>query len=65
MIYLSDMKMYTLNVGMYFFMGGVNEAPQWNYLMAMSTLVALPVILLFFMAQRYFIEGITFTGMKE
>lgn len=65
LIYLSDMKMYTLNVGMYFFMGGVNEAPQWNYLMAMSTLVALPVVLLFFMAQRYFIEGITFTGMKE
>lgn len=65
LIYLSDMKMYTLNVGMYFFMGGVNEAPQWNYLMAMSTLVALPVILLFFMAQRYFIEGITFTGMKD
>ncbi|MNJ03673.1 hypothetical protein D3C73_1640950 [compost metagenome] len=50
---------------MYFFMGGVNEAPQWNYLMAMSTLVALPVILLFFMAQRYFIEGITFTGIKD
>ncbi|GJM79366.1 carbohydrate ABC transporter permease [uncultured Paenibacillus sp.] len=65
LIYLSDMKLYTLNVGMYFFMGGVNEAPQWNYLMAMSTLVALPVILLFFMAQRYFIEGITFTGIKD
>lgn len=65
LIYLSDMKLYTLNVGMYFFMGGVNEAPQWNYLMAMSTLVALPVILLFFMAQRYFIEGITFTGIKN
>jgi multiple sugar transport system permease protein len=43
----------------------VNEAPKWNYLMAMSTLVALPIIALFFAAQRYFIEGITFTGMKE
>ncbi|MFD1179101.1 carbohydrate ABC transporter permease [Paenibacillus puldeungensis] len=65
LIYLNDMKLYTLNVGMYFFMGGVNEAPQWNYLMAMSTIVALPVILLFFAAQRYFIEGITFTGIKD
>lgn len=65
LIYLTNMELYTLNVGMYFFMGGVNEAPQWNYLMAMSTLVALPVIVLFFAAQRYFIEGITFTGMKE
>ncbi|WP_246042150.1 hypothetical protein [Cohnella pontilimi] len=50
---------------MYFFLGGVNEAPQWNYLMVMAIWVALPVILLFFAAQRYFIEGITFTGMKE
>lgn len=65
LIYLTNMELYTLNVGMYFFMGGVNEAPQWNYLMAMSTLVALPVIVLFFAAQRYFIEGITFTGMKD
>ncbi|MGG1880598.1 carbohydrate ABC transporter permease [Paenibacillus cisolokensis] len=65
LIYLTNMDLYTLNVGMYFFMGGVNEAPQWNYLMAMSTLVALPVILLFFVAQRYFIEGITFTGIKD
>jgi multiple sugar transport system permease protein len=64
LIYLSDMERYTMNVGMYFFMGGINEAPQWNYLMAMSVLVALPVVLLFFAAQRYFIEGITFTGLK-
>lgn len=65
LIYLTDMKKYTMNVGMYFFMGGVNEAPQWNYLMVMSTLIALPVLVLFFVAQRYFIEGITFTGMKD
>lgn len=65
LIYLTDMKKYTMNVGMYFFMGGVNEAPQWNYLMVMSTLIALPVLILFFVAQRYFIEGITFTGIKD
>jgi multiple sugar transport system permease protein len=65
LIYLNDMSLYTMNVGMYFFMGGVNEAPQWNYLMAMSIIIALPVILLFFAAQRYFIEGITFTGLKD
>jgi ABC-type sugar transport system, permease component len=65
LIYLNDMSLYTLNVGMYFFMGGVNEAPQWHYLMAMSVIVALPVIMLFFLAQRYFIEGITFTGIKD
>lgn len=65
LIYLTDMNNYTMNLGMYFFMGGVNEAPKWNYLMAMSTVIALPIIILFFVAQRYFIEGITFTGLKE
>lgn len=65
LIYLTDMKNYTMNLGMYFFMGGVNEAPKWNYLMAMSVIIALPIIILFFAAQRYFIEGITFTGLKE
>lgn len=64
-IYLTNMDHFTLNVGMYFFMGGVNEAPQWNYLMALSTIIALPVLVLFFFAQRYFIEGITFTGLKD
>jgi multiple sugar transport system permease protein len=33
--------------------------------MAMSIVIALPVLLLFFVAQRYFIEGITFTGLKD
>lgn len=65
LIYLNDMSKYTMNLGMYFFMGGVNEAPKWNYLMAMSVIIALPIMILFFVAQRYFIEGITFTGMKE
>lgn len=65
LIYLSDMSKYTMNIGMYFFMGGVNEAPKWNYLMAMAVIIALPIIVLFFIAQRYFIEGITYTGLKE
>jgi len=65
LIYLTDMNNYTMNLGMYFFMGGVNEAPKWNYLMAMAIVIALPVIILFFFAQRYFIEGITFSGLKE
>lgn len=65
LVYLTDMNYYTMNMGMYFFMGGVNEAPKWNYLMAMSSIVALPTILLFFFAQKYFVEGISFTGLKD
>ena len=37
---------------------------EWHYLMAASTLVILPVITLFFFAQRSFIEGIALTGAK-
>jgi multiple sugar transport system permease protein len=65
LIYLNDKESYTMTQGIYFFLGGVNEQPKWNYLMAMSLVIALPVLLLYFLAQRYFIQGITFTGMKE
>ncbi len=64
LIYLNDMSKYTMNLGIYFFMGGPAEAPQWHWLMAMSTMLAIPVLVLFFVAQRYFIEGLTVTGLK-
>lgn len=65
LIYLSDKSKYTMTLGMYFFMGGVNEAPKWNYLMVIALIIALPSIVLYFAAQKYFIEGLTFTGMKD
>jgi len=37
---------------------------EWHYLMAASTLVALPIIVLFFFTQKTFIEGISMTGIK-
>ena len=37
---------------------------QWNLTMAASVLFRLPVIVLFFMAQRVFIQGVTLTGVK-
>lgn len=64
LIYLNDIEKYTMTLGMYFFTGGANEAPKWHWLMAMSTLIALPILTLFFVAQRQFIEGITLTGLK-
>jgi multiple sugar transport system permease protein len=64
LIYLNDMPRYTMTLGMFFFVGGASEAPKWNWLMAMSTLIALPILVVFFLAQRQFIEGITLTGLK-
>lgn len=64
LLYLNEMAKYTLTLGMYFFMGGVNEPPKWHWLMSMSTVVAIPILVIFFLAQRYFIEGVTFSGLK-
>ena len=64
LIYLDDIPKYTLTLGMFFFVGGANEAPKWHWLMAMSTIIALPILVIFFLAQRQFIEGITLTGLK-
>lgn len=64
LIYLNDLPKYTLTLGMFFFVGGANEAPKWHWLMAMSTMIAIPILVIFFLAQRQFIEGITLTGLK-
>ena len=37
---------------------------MWNHLMAVSTLIMLPSLLIFFVAQKYFIQGIVISGIK-
>jgi len=64
LIFLTDQKQFTLALGLQSFQSQ-SGGTAWHYLMAASTLVILPVILLFFVAQRYFIEGISTTGMKN
>lgn len=60
LLYIQDQEKYTLQIGLQVFQ---NQATtQWNYLMAGATLVLIPTILMFFFAQRYFIEGIDLTG---
>lgn len=62
LIFLHDQSLYTLQLGLSLFRGAYNV--QWAYLMAASLVVTLPVIFIFFFAQRSFIEGIGFTGTK-
>ena len=60
LLYIQDQEKYTLQIGLQVFQ---NQATtQWNYLMAGATLVLIPTILMFFFAQRYFIEGMDLTG---
>lgn len=60
LLYITEEDMYTLQIGLQSFSN--QSTTQWNYLMAGATLVLIPSILLFFFAQKYFIEGMDLTG---
>jgi multiple sugar transport system permease protein len=62
LLYLEKQNLRTVALGLQVFIGEYRT--QTNYLMAASTLAVIPMIVLFFLAQRYFIEGITFSGLK-
>ena len=62
LIYLFDKDKFTLALGLRFFQG--NYGTDWHYLMAASLVVMLPVILVFFFAQRIFIQGVVYQGFK-
>lgn len=62
LIYLNDDKLYTLSIGLYSFQS--QHTTDWTTLMAASLLIASPMIVLFFLTQRTFVEGITFTGIR-
>lgn len=63
LIYLNDSSKYTIQLGLRMFQADFSA--DWSALMAMSIVTALPCIILFFVAQRYFIQGIVLTGLKE
>lgn len=62
LIYLTNETSYTLSLGLQQFQN--QQGSQWHMMMAVSTLMTLPIIILFFFMQKTFIRGITFTGIK-
>lgn len=62
LLYLDKENLKTVSLALQNFMGQHNS--EWNLMMALSTVITLPMIAVYFMAQRYFIEGITFSGLK-
>jgi multiple sugar transport system permease protein len=63
LLYLGgDDQKFTLALGLATFQS--TYTAQWGYLMAASLIVILPIVLLFFGLQRYFVQGITLTGLK-
>jgi len=62
LIYLNDPDKYTLPLGIQVFAS--TSGVQWGWLMAATTVLTVPVVVLFFFTQRTFIQGISVTGIK-
>jgi len=62
LIYLSDSDRYTLSIGLTMFKGQYGS--YWGQMMAVTTVMTIPIIVLFFFTQRTFIQGITLSGIK-
>jgi ABC-type glycerol-3-phosphate transport system permease component len=62
LIYLNSPDKFTLALGLRMFQG--EASTSWNLLMAASLLSMLPVLVLFLLSQKKFIQGIVFTGVK-
>ena len=62
LIYLSTPEKYTMTLGIAYFKGIYTT--QWNLVMAGSVLSVIPILLAYLCAQKYFVEGIAFSGVK-
>jgi len=62
LVFLHDQSKFTVALGLNFFRGTYDV--HWGYLMAASLVAMLPMIIVFFLAQKQFIEGISLSGLK-
>jgi len=65
LIYLNDPNRYTLALGLASLKTDLQElGTQWSLLLAASVIFTIPMVVMFFLFQRYFMEGVTHTGIK-
>jgi ABC-type glycerol-3-phosphate transport system permease component len=62
LVLLTSKDLRTLAIGLRLFRS--EYLVQWNLMMAASALMLIPILILFFSAQRYFVQGIVMTGIK-
>lgn len=62
LVFLLDKDLRTLAIGLRLFRS--EYIVQWNLMMAAAALMLLPILVLFFAAQRYFVQGIVMSGVK-
>ena len=63
LIYLTSPSNFTLALGLNLF-NGMLSTPRTDYLMAVSTMMVIPMVLLFLFAQRYIVQGFVTSGLK-
>lgn len=63
LLHLNDEPLYTLQIGLQVFKYQVTT--QWNYMMAGSLIALFPVVVLFFLFQRFFIEGMNISASSK
>lgn len=63
LIYLNTSDKYTLPVGLRLYLSTLSNS-HWNYLMAATVVAIVPPLVLFFVSQRFFIDGAVLTGLK-
>jgi multiple sugar transport system permease protein len=64
MVFLTHRDQFTLALGLQLYQGKAGNTP-WNLLMAASTMVVLPVLVLFLLTQRTFVQGLATGGLKD
>lgn len=64
LIYLQDAKLHTLAIGLYKFQSLPGQGGQYHLQMAASVMMVMPVLIVFFMFQKQFIQGANLSGMK-
>ena len=63
LIYLNQDNLRTLALGLYYFRA-FQDTTNWGQMMAAATVMTLPILILFALFQRYFIQGVALTGTK-
>lgn len=63
LIYLSDIKKFTVPLGLRLFLDSSGSS-NWGAVFAMSVLSIVPSLVIFFVGQKYFTQGIATTGLK-
>jgi len=62
LIFLSDAKLYTLSIGIQQIID--RNDFRWSILLPAGVIMTFPVLIVFFVLQKYFIQGISFSGIK-